>query len=528
MKSEKIYTFFVLVTFIIALVLGISFYFFTNKKNLAINETLNSYRINSSKLIADKVYEDLIIENQLEVNRKLNLLKENKIISKYKVVKGETYLNNDYENCEKIYFDKFNPGIAWGELCLSFTDDFNKQKVINLQGLSYIVSILIFSIVLFVILFFKTISVANNQLYLGINTVLNNPNEIKFENSFWGPVLIELRKLVLINKSSEEKLINQKIEVEKIELANQVSHDIRSPLAVLENLDFTTTKNNSKELKLAKEAIGRLVKISNSLLDNNRLNKIEVKNTGEIHEAITNILEGKSIEFPNRRILKDFTPAEVCTYIEIEKFESILSNLINNALEATLENDSVIVKTVFNFEYFSILISDNGKGISPEILKQLGEKQLSFDKVNGNGLGVYFASKVVKSWGGEFKIQSELGRGTTITILLPLVVKNNKILSVLLDNDELIRLTWEIKAKKNNIDLLTFKSSEELLSSLDKFTKDTIFYIDSDLDSEKGEVIAEKLFHLGFSNLIMSSGYSELKFANLKFITKTIGKSPPF
>ena len=76
--------------------------------------------------------------------------------------------------------------------------------------------------------------------------------------------------------------------------------------------------------------------------------------------------------------------------------------------------------------------------------------------------------------------------------------------------------------------IITFSSSIELLESVSQFTIDTNFSIDSELDNEKGEDLAQKLYELGYLNLVMCSGYSEEKFTHLSYIKKTIGKAPPF
>jgi hypothetical protein len=68
----------------------------------------------------------------------------------------------------------------------------------------------------------------------------------------------------------------------------------------------------------------------------------------------------------------------------------------------------------------------------------------------------------------------------------------------------------------------------EVFSNISQLPVDSTFYIDSELDDEKGEDIAEKLYNMGFLNLIMCTGHSKEKFAHLTFVKKIINKAPPF
>lgn len=82
---------------------------------------------------------------------------------------------------------------------------------------------------------------------------------------------------------------------------------------------------------------------------------------------------------------------------------------------------------------------------------------------------------------------------------------NHSSLIVLIDNDELVCITWEMKSKKAGIDLKIFRSSIELFSNIGQLPIDAFFYIDSELDNEKGEDIAQKLYSMGYLNLIITT-----------------------
>ncbi len=528
MKTNKITLYFFLVTSIVSFILCSFFYLFTKEKDSTLKATIQTYRENSTKLIADKVYEDLLIDNLLEAQRKLSLLKENKIIDDYQIIKKDQLIKSELKYCEAIFFDRTLKTISWGKVCIDFSQSLKENTLVNLKGVSLIFLFLMAFIIFLIIFLFKKVTKINSDLYIGIERVLNPNKPYHFEESFWAPVLKELDKLVVLNKNSEKKLFDQKIESEKIEMANQVAHDIRSPLAALDNIDLNKLPDET-DSRLAKNAIKRLKGIADTLLEKGRN-----KNSGELSEInlstlINNVIDSKMVEFINRKIEKKITGEQCFANINEIKFESILSNLITNALEASDKNSFIIIESKISNQNYIISITDQGKGIPPELLAKLGKEKVTFDKSNGNGLGVFYAVQTINSWGGNIDIHSQLNVGTTIKITLPIITGVNcHSLNILIDNDELVCITWETKAKKAGVNLRIFRTSSEVFSNVSQLPIDSTFYIDSELDNEKGEDIAQKLYQMGYSNLIMCSGYSKDRFAHLPFIKNVIAKTPPF
>ncbi len=103
----------------------------------------------------------------------------------------------------------------------------------------------------------------------------------------------------------------------------------------------------------------------------------------------------------------------------------------------------------------------------------------------------------------------------------------------LVDNDELVHISWQINAKALNHKMRSYRNIEMLfndLSSLDPLTR---IYIDSNLGEDstgveiRGEYIAKLLFDRNFHNLYITSGYSADQFANFSFLKGVVGKEPP-
>ncbi len=104
----------------------------------------------------------------------------------------------------------------------------------------------------------------------------------------------------------------------------------------------------------------------------------------------------------------------------------------------------------------------------------------------------------------------------------------NRILShVLIDDDELIHLTWKRHFKNNDLLIDTYYSIDEFLNKSSNYACETPIYIDSNLgDGIKGEIESEKLSLQGFKNLMITTGYDPKSFKKPKWIKQIIGKSP--
>jgi len=110
---------------------------------------------------------------------------------------------------------------------------------------------------------------------------------------------------------------------------------------------------------------------------------------------------------------------------DVVKFQQVLSNLLSNAIKFTPEGGRVLLKAETDAPYLVLTVSDTGVGIAPE------EQELVFEKFRqsgnpltrehaGTGLGLSIVRELTKLLGGEVTLQSELGRGSTFTVRLPL------------------------------------------------------------------------------------------------------------
>jgi signal transduction histidine kinase len=99
-----------------------------------------------------------------------------------------------------------------------------------------------------------------------------------------------------------------------------------------------------------------------------------------------------------------------------------VGNLVDNALRFTPENGSIQIALAERTKDFEVAVSDNGSGIAPEHLPRVFDRFYRAESSRGSdgaGLGLALVKSIVDLHGGTAKIQSEAGRGTTVSITFP-------------------------------------------------------------------------------------------------------------
>ena len=102
-------------------------------------------------------------------------------------------------------------------------------------------------------------------------------------------------------------------------------------------------------------------------------------------------------------------------------------------------------------------------------------------------------------------------------------------MAVLVDDDSLVRMTWEMAAKARDIELRTYSGPAGLMADLAALPRKTPIYIDSELgDGVKGEDFARTLYEKGFINISIETGHPAGYFDHISFIRRIMGKDPPW
>ena len=242
--------------------------------------------------------------------------------------------------------------------------------------------------------------------------------------------------LMKITQDFEREKITHKENL--LNLATQVAHDIRSPLAALKILNKSLVSLPHHHRAILGGAITRTQGIATHSLTHNpphtdlrsSSQAVSSQDLGsfKIATVVTSLVKEKLLQFRDRSGLKLFlnisAGAEMLNAKGNElEFSRVLSNLINNSAES-ISNDGEISISLYALGNKKIIveIKDTGQGIPAHILPRLGQKGASFGKnsssIAGTGLGLFHARTTLESWDGLLEIDSTEGLGTLVKLTL--------------------------------------------------------------------------------------------------------------
>lgn len=234
-----------------------------------------------------------------------------------------------------------------------------------------------------------------------------------------------------LNKMASEL---QKNEVLKTDFISNVSHEIKTPLAVIQNyatLLQDDTLDSEMRSDYAKTLIAASKRITDLITNILKLNKLENQEIQEKHEAfnVTDSLSDSVVSFEswiekkNIELNCDFD--DVTIFSSKSLLEIVWNNLISNAIKFTPDNGKIDILLKRKDKNVEIKVIDTGCGMTSETGAKIFEKFYQGDtshSTQGNGLGLALVKKVIDILGGEICVQSELNKGSTFTILLKDVV----------------------------------------------------------------------------------------------------------
>ena len=238
------------------------------------------------------------------------------------------------------------------------------------------------------------------------------------------------KEIEQLNKAKEEEM-----RVARTEFFTTIAHEIRTPVSLiigpLEALKNNLQKSNAtpsdqETLGVIDRNAHRLLELVNQLLD---FRKVE-QNQQELEFAPQNmheVLEKVAANFEtvfnlnHRRFVVNYPDEHFTAVIDREGIVKVLSNLLSNANKYTRDLITLGCKPLPDGKRFCIEVSDNGSGISLEDQKRVFDPFFQTkDRKPGTGIGLSIVKKIVEQHHGTVDVTSELGRGTTFTITLPI------------------------------------------------------------------------------------------------------------
>ena len=233
------------------------------------------------------------------------------------------------------------------------------------------------------------------------------------------------------------------------------AHDLNTPISVLsgylELLQDTrvgpTTPRQLAVLKEIDENIARLRRFTNQFIAFHRAQVTDIElREGDLNRCISDVLAMWAPHFEKSGVSRFLLPApDIPRFaFDFDKTQHIVSNLLDNALKYTPKGGRVYVETeLYTWErrvskatwtgverrkrpssglkVARVNVSDTGPGIAPEFHAEIFEEFHRVDKdTNGTGLGLAIARRLVENHGGKIWIESERGKGSKFSFVLPL------------------------------------------------------------------------------------------------------------
>jgi signal transduction histidine kinase/DNA-binding response OmpR family regulator/ligand-binding sensor domain-containing protein len=247
---------------------------------------------------------------------------------------------------------------------------------------------------------------------------------------------VELKKEKEISEFKIQK--EHELTEKKLAFYTNISHDLKTPLTLIDAPvnDLLQSENLNQEqinkLMIINRNSKRLYKLITDLLDFRKIAQkqyaLEV-NEEVISDIITNITEAFKEECKSKSIdLKCVTDKKLTGFVDAQKIEKILWNLMSNALKFTEKGGIISVSAegliVDGYKNLQLVVSDNGIGISEDDKSKIFDrffKAQNFNTSNkeGTGIGLSIVRELVEIHRGKITVDSNLKSGTTFTIILP-------------------------------------------------------------------------------------------------------------
>lgn len=221
----------------------------------------------------------------------------------------------------------------------------------------------------------------------------------------------------------------KKNEVLKTDFISNVSHELKTPLAVIKNYTalLRVEKDEAAREKCLETVIQATERLNGLIVNILKLNKLENQNLKPEYEKIRlhDMLAEAVLAFEDRIAEKEIELE--CDFDEVETISSkayleiVWNNLLSNAVKFTDKGGKICVSVQEVGGMPVVSVSDTGVGISAETGARIFDKFYQGDTshaAEGNGLGLALVKKVIDLIGGEISVRSEIGKGSTFTVKL--------------------------------------------------------------------------------------------------------------
>lgn len=290
-------------------------------------------------------------------------------------------------------------------------------------------------------------------------------------------IAVQQSRLYQKTRQQAERLLE--LDRQKTEFFQNVSHEFRTPLTLMIG-PLESVVEQKQDLPYEQSAIAlrnsrRLLRLVNQLLDLQRLDAGRMQASFrpcDLREFVSQIVEAFR-PYCEKKNIKILTQLISCApvYLDAEKFDKVLYNLLSNAMKFTGSGGTISVKIEPAGDHIRIQVIDNGIGIRKEQIPHLFERfRQAEGSVNrsyeGSGLGLALVKELVELHGGQISVESIYSKGTTFTVWLQTGTAH-------LPLEQVLEVPTEIQSSRAAVELayLEIESPEEELEELNEEPK---------------------------------------------------------
>lgn len=242
------------------------------------------------------------------------------------------------------------------------------------------------------------------------------------------------RTNIQVERQREELAVaNRKIEqatTRKLQFFTNVSHEIKTPLTLilgpLNKLSKELPPDSpiADDIHLIKKNADRLKRVVSQLLDFRKVesNKMNMRVTEidlvvfieDVKSYFETMAQSKQIQYTFQHDV-----SSVRLWVDTDKMEKILANLLSNAFKFTPDGGTVTIRLQDHAGYVTLSVEDNGKGIQPQNLSAVFDQFFTGDNLTGTGIGLHLTHEFVSMHKGSIHVESEPGKRTVFFVELP-------------------------------------------------------------------------------------------------------------
>jgi len=253
--------------------------------------------------------------------------------------------------------------------------------------------------------------------------ILANNLSVALENAkLYEDLRLQMQEL----RSAQEQLIQAAKLVAIGELASNVAHEINNPLTSILGYaelikEETELGSIMRDVEVIESESLRARDIVHQLLEFSRERPVEMKRI-EINDILKEVIGLVQLQLKDTHIVvnEDFGTIPT-TQGDPNQLKQVFLNIINNATFAMQKEGTLDIITRVVGSNINIAISDTGKGIPKEVATRIFEPFFSTKQEKGTGIGLSVSFKIIQSHNGHITVDSEEGKGSTFTIILPIV-----------------------------------------------------------------------------------------------------------